>query len=814
MSVVLKDFQIRHRDAIVNIVNDTADKILEAPESRAKIALAQGSILLAAPTGSGKTLTLASALVLLRSGVPTNSIEKLRVVWFWFAPFGDLVDQTMAAIRSETDLNVRDPYTDREAATTQTGDVFVSTWQSVAVKSPKTRKMRDENETTDTIDTFIARLRDERFFIGTIIDEAHQNFNNAPQARAFYLDVLKPDFTIMATATPNDADLAQFMRMADIKTVNRLSVSRDEVVAAGLNKSGVKAFYFKASEQDEAMFDYDEIAIRAGVERHNRIKSALVEEGVALTPLLLVQVENHQESVDTARALLLSAGVASNAIGVHTAAEPDKNLRAIAYDESKEVLIFKMAVATGFDAPRAWTLVSLRVSRSASFGLQVIGRIMRVHQRMQNRIFRHRELLSYGHVFLSNSESQTGLRNAASEIQAIESEIKSVTNNVAVIEISGNRVVLTDPNGGFIELLMPGLAPISAESTSEVKSQGNGAFVGALFDFMSDVETEITERQERETKAGKMPFEYPLRKDISFPLQLQREVFPTTYTGLEECIAQRINFGDDVVSLILRQRGSVKVTEEELFSGLRSEEEQRFTFSPQKVEAAAQLAFRFNDRIDPRDLKAALVERLRKELASRDADEQSEEVLRRVVDIALYRNRNLLVDACKECMSKAVELISADVIPGTVGSENKLAPAMKGIYAVFGPRMNDWETRFAQLLDADSTGRVMWWMRNAENAKWACKIIRPNGRAFFPDFVIGIDGRKKPDHIALAEVKERIESEDSGEKTRVSHKDYGSALMVTWDGQYNRFEIVGFNEALDRNVALKPYDVSSFDLLP
>jgi hypothetical protein len=127
--------------------------------------------------------------------------------------------------------------------------------------------------------------------------------------------------------------------------------------------------------------------------------------------------------------------------------------------------------------------------------------------------------------------------------------------------------------------------------------------------------------------------------------------------------------------------------------------------------------------------------------------------------------------------------------------------------------MNDWEYRFARQLDEDSTGSVLWWMRNMENARWACRIIRPNGKSFYPDFVIGIAGRKKPDSVALAEVKERIESEDSAEKTRVEHKTYGSALMVTWDAVAKRWEVVAFNEALGRNTVVRPYDVSAFTML-
>ncbi len=45
----------------------------------------------------------------------------------------------------------------------------------------------------------------------------------------------------------------------------------------------------------------------------------------------------------------------------------------LANDPTVEVLIFKMAVALGFDAPRAFTLAALRGARDPAFGIQVIG---------------------------------------------------------------------------------------------------------------------------------------------------------------------------------------------------------------------------------------------------------------------------------------------------------------------------------------------------------------------------------------------------------------------------------------------------------
>ena len=54
----------------------------------------------------------------------------------------------------------------------------------------------------------------------------------------------------------------------------------------------------------------------------------------------------------------------------------------LANNERVEVLIFKMAVALGFDAPRAFTLVSMRAAKDEDFGVQLLGRILRVHRRL------------------------------------------------------------------------------------------------------------------------------------------------------------------------------------------------------------------------------------------------------------------------------------------------------------------------------------------------------------------------------------------------------------------------------------------------
>lgn len=80
------------------------------------------------------------------------------------------------------------------------------------------------------------------------------------------------------------------------------------------------------------------------------------------------------------------------------------------------------------------------------------------------------------------------------------------------------------------------------------------------------------------------------------------------------------------------------------------------------------------------------------------------------------------------------------------------------------------------------------------------RIVLPEtGKGYYPDFVVCVDGRKKLDGIALAETKERIESDDSAAKSRTEHREYGRALMLTYDRQAARFIRVEYDTALGRN---------------
>ena len=89
-------------------------------------------------------------------------------------------------------------------------------------------------------------------------------------------------------------------------------------------------------------------------------------------------------------------------------------------------------------------------------------------------------------------------------------------------------------------------------------------------------------------------------------------------------------------------------------------------------------------------------------------------------------------------------------------------------------------------------------------------VALPDGTRFFPDFVISVKGRNKPDGILLVDTKRAINDDlNAVPKTTVEHREYGRAMILKKDG--NRWMTVRYNEVRDKNEEDR---VLHTDLLP
>jgi len=200
------------------------------------------------------------------------------------------------------------------------------------------------------------------------------------------------------------------------------------------------------------------------------------------------------------------------------------------------------------------------------------------------------------------------------------------------------------------------------------------------------------------------------------------------------------------------------------------------------VAEKAQLAFNFNDAIDPRLLKRAPVEELRG-IVDDKGIEAEERDLRRSIDLAAMMEPQKLKEAIKMAQARNVRTDASEPVPEHYFGPNGLSEAEKSAYGVFPNRLNKEERDFAAFLDADRNGTVKWWMRNPEKETWATRLILPSGHRFFPDFVVGVSGRTTPDAIALVEIKDdgetgRLQSDRNVEKIRVQHREYRNVFWT------------------------------------
>ena len=502
--LVLRDFQQEAVERLAAAALDAVGKMEAAPAERRRIARRIGCSLLQAPTGSGKTVMLAKTAEAVAHRVP--------IVWFWFAPFSGLVAQTATALRSAAPgLRVRDPVRDRVDVGTRAGDVFVATWASVAARKADARRMRQDDDNAPSLDTLVASLRGSGFLIGAVVDEAHHSFRPGTESFRFLDTVLDPDLLMCATATPEDGDLEILRRAMDVGRFQQVSVSRARVVEARLNKPRVNAVTFVARGTSARMLDLNEVALRKAVDQHRALKGMLKQAGIPVVPLLLVQASSTDWTPARVQALLRGPlGFPPDAVAVHTAAEPDPDVQALANDPDVEVLVFKMAVATGFDAPRAFTLCALRPVVDASFGMQVIGRIMRVHPLLQSRPGLAADL-DTGWVFIGDPQGMPGLTQAAERIKAIRDSISIVSDGLHVYEAAvgdGGRIIVVGEDGQSWLVLEPPPppTPLPLPSTSPHGiGERDTAWPDTLFDLASQPAMDTTASGGFSTKQCRLP---------------------------------------------------------------------------------------------------------------------------------------------------------------------------------------------------------------------------------------------------------------------------------------------------------------------
>jgi type III restriction enzyme len=386
---VLKEFQ---EEAVQNLLHHTIEALQEQ--------VPQTPILLEAPTGSGKTVMMAALIERIVEELPLRTGQLNDVAFIWIAP-NTLHIQSYHSLKSlyedANKLHCVDLDEMSDNPQLNSRELLFVNWSKI---NSVNNVWRTPNEKNINIETLVENTRADGLYIILIIDEAHLDALTGRQAIEVRR-LIKADVEIMVTATPNE------------RPARTVAISRRKVIGEQMIKKGVRINIGLNPAQQNG----DNVHIhllRKAFEKKAELQALFnreLGEGV-INPLILIQLPSENQTLsnedkslrDTLQLLLeneYDISTANGRLAIWLSEQRDKDgLEDM--NGLQDVLIFKQAIAQGWDCPRASVLVSYRKIDSPQFGIQTVGRILRMpHHRHYNN-----DNLNYGYVYSNIQTNQ------------------------------------------------------------------------------------------------------------------------------------------------------------------------------------------------------------------------------------------------------------------------------------------------------------------------------------------------------------------------------------------------------------------------
>lgn len=413
-----------------------------------------------APTGSGKTIMMAELLQRLNDeDLPSD------YVFVWTSLY-DLHSQSkikLANYLRDTRYNLLSLDEMTQNALSENSVLFVNWHSLTTTKQNGDASQRDwsnvyvkEREDGRSVVDVLQKSRDAGRQIILIVDEAHRNYLTENSQR-FITEIIKPKLTIEVSATPLiKVDVEDMMS----KKAGFVSVPFDEVVSSGLIKQETSINQAIGKYVDISA-SADELVIEAALAKRAELAKLYDETEVPVNPLILVQLPSDTEKTSTLDKSVreeVEQQLAKHGITYENGklavwlSEDKKNLELIEKPTSEvEVLIFKEAVAVGWDCPRAQILVMLRAIRSLTFEIQTVGRILRMPEA------KHYEMAELNKAFVYTNIAGININNKPEELDFFKTKFahkKSGINEVQLPSVYLHRQDYGDLTASFSSLLV------------------------------------------------------------------------------------------------------------------------------------------------------------------------------------------------------------------------------------------------------------------------------------------------------------------------------------------------------------------------
>lgn len=371
------------RIAIDEMVDETRELLLGGNDGLRYV--------LKAPTGAGKT-TMMCEVVKRLADIEDGQGRKLadRFVFIWGSLY-DLHSQSRTKLEPHLggrfkligleDLSVRQPLAGET--------ILFLNWESLVGRSKKAKedwakKALRDGDYGRLLPTVLDATRTAGREVILIVDEAHRSYFTK-QTQAVIKEFVQPRLVYEVSATPqvgvDEEDVqdgkARLTRV-DFNTVRDSGLIKQQT----LINPGIDTF--------SGIADPNERVIGAALAKSEALERAYTQEDSPVKPLVLIQLPSESANLSEldrgvqgqVEEILSRYGITydNGKLALWLSGEKAKRNREgiEAFDSPVRVLIFKMAVAVGWDCPRAQILVMLREMKSVTFQVQTVGRILRM----------------------------------------------------------------------------------------------------------------------------------------------------------------------------------------------------------------------------------------------------------------------------------------------------------------------------------------------------------------------------------------------------------------------------------------------------
>ncbi len=388
-------FQLRGYQS--EAAQESATAILEG-FSRFEKSAKLTAVSLSAPTGAGKTVIATSVIEEFFFG-SENFAPMPETTFLWVTDDPSLNQQTKrkmlqaSSLLQPSHLIAVDQNFDQE--TLSEGKVYFVHIQQLGKGATNYTQISDKRQYSlwDTIRKTIA-LRGNRFVL--IVDEAHRGTSTKSGSKSITSSLMDgtdgafPASPVVLGISATPKRFIEAISKSGQRTLEPVSVDIEAVRESGLIKDKIRIRHPQESQASDATLlalavedlkSYDENwSTYSRDENEPSVAPALVLQLKANTPP--EEISNILELLKTQWPVLEGKAIAHSLQDHGTLVAGDKRVRYVAPqdiqdDSSIRVVLFKEALTTGWDCPRAEVMFSYRNAQDSTYIAQLIGRMVR-----------------------------------------------------------------------------------------------------------------------------------------------------------------------------------------------------------------------------------------------------------------------------------------------------------------------------------------------------------------------------------------------------------------------------------------------------